>query len=424
MKKILRLTFGLLVLCNLNVYAQNIPTIREQLEELNKYWKQFHPANELLNDRTQLNSDVELIKTHLFLVESYLRENKLKLTEMQLQNRYLCLDVLKDYRENGVFPINLYHAKRTPYFIDNFGTACAVGQLIISTGHEELAKKISSENNYAYIENLNYPELIAWADNYGFSLDELKWIQPTYGCSNIECANDTKMDVSCYGGYDGCFGAFPTTSLNNPPFMYQYFELNVLSNSWSAIPVTCDLPQGSYKCRVTDSGNNIEEFFYDIEQPDSISIQANVTDDDGSCNGVVSVSFSGGNAPYRLRWLHDSDTATSIAGLCSGTYAVLVIDSSNCSKEFNVLVDLVTGLSDFSLDKPFRVFPNPTNTHFTISYATDESYSSAFIYDYTGKLIQTYDMSHSNILDVSHLNDGIYLLKIGNHYQRIVKNSH
>jgi hypothetical protein len=125
MKAYFAIIIGLLSLCNL--HAQTVPAVREQLEDLNKHWKAVPHCDPILEEKKQLITDVELIKTHLLLVENSLREKELNLTKTQSQNRSLCLDILKGYRERGVFPINLYHSERTPYFIDHKGTACAVG---------------------------------------------------------------------------------------------------------------------------------------------------------------------------------------------------------------------------------------------------------------------------------------------------------
>lgn len=46
---------------------------------------------------------------------------------------------------------------------------------------------IVAETNYAYVREMEYPELFAWANEYGFSVDELAWIQRGYTGGGIEC---------------------------------------------------------------------------------------------------------------------------------------------------------------------------------------------------------------------------------------------
>jgi len=44
-----------------------------------------------------------------------------------------------------------------------------------------LAKKISAEFNFDYVKNIKTDGLLEWASTAGFTVDELKLIQPTYG---------------------------------------------------------------------------------------------------------------------------------------------------------------------------------------------------------------------------------------------------
>ena len=65
-------------------------------------------------------------------------------------------------------------------FIDPHGTACAVGQLMIESGHRDLAESISEEMNLAYVHDMKRADVLQWAVQEGFTEDELAWIQPGY----------------------------------------------------------------------------------------------------------------------------------------------------------------------------------------------------------------------------------------------------
>ena len=52
--------------------------------------------------------------------------------------------------------------------------------MLIESQHGAIAHRIQAEDNNAYVRQMNYPELITWAIEYGFSVDELAWIQPAY----------------------------------------------------------------------------------------------------------------------------------------------------------------------------------------------------------------------------------------------------
>lgn len=156
----------------------------DQLKGLNKYWEGRSISNPQLLQRKCFDSHADLIQLHLKLVEEDLRCNMPEtLSSEQRLKRKAGLDLLRQYWQAKQFPINNNHPGQVvPYFIDDFGTACAVGHLVRETGFETFAQRVQAENNYAYIEDMDYPELREWAAEYGFSEVELRWIQPSYGC--------------------------------------------------------------------------------------------------------------------------------------------------------------------------------------------------------------------------------------------------
>ena len=155
----------------------------QHLIEVNQEWEKKSLDLSLLQTEKSFNNDNERIQLHLQLVENFLRKSDVThLSDLQIANRFHYLDILNDYWKQGIFPINIYHNQRQPYFVDQKGTACAVGYLVRESGAQEVVDLIQKESNYAYIEDLQkqYPELEKWADQNGFTLDELAWIQPGY----------------------------------------------------------------------------------------------------------------------------------------------------------------------------------------------------------------------------------------------------
>jgi hypothetical protein len=165
-------------------YSTNCPTVFEQLCELNKYWKDFNISDPILNKKICFDQHTDLIQLHLRLVEQYLREYPMtELSPLQKTKRSEGLNILQQYWMNKQFPINNHHRGQVvPYFIDDFGTACAVGEMVRKTGFETFAKKVQAESNYAFIEDMEYPELNSWAKEFGFEEMELRWVQPGYSC--------------------------------------------------------------------------------------------------------------------------------------------------------------------------------------------------------------------------------------------------
>ncbi len=156
------------------------------LQTINKYW-QDHPSVDVSTLHVDdYHTATDWIRLHLTLVEKTLRSADIStLSPEQKANRLACLNYLHGYLLSGRFPQNEDYAYRTPIFIDKHDNFCAVGYLIKASGHEAISRKIAAENNLAYVHQLvKYPELINWAKENGFTVDELAWIQPTYAPKN------------------------------------------------------------------------------------------------------------------------------------------------------------------------------------------------------------------------------------------------
>ena len=155
-------------------------TYYAHLFEINKEW-QYH-KDIVPEGAVSFNSDRERIQLHLKLVCQYLRDNTPEgLSGDQMDNRLNLVAELEAYGETGVFPTNLYHQVRQPYFVDDFGVHCAVGYMMHRSGNDELVSNIVKEHNYDYVRDIKTDGVVEWANEYGFTVEELKWIQPGYG---------------------------------------------------------------------------------------------------------------------------------------------------------------------------------------------------------------------------------------------------
>lgn len=155
----------------------------QHLKEVNPHIEFFAEESGILATELSFENDQERIKAHLAFVELVLRQKSPEgLSAEAILNRKNALADLNTYWKNGSFPINSGHPSRQPYFIDQNGVACAVGQLMVESGEVELAETIRSEQNFGFIRSLkeNYPEIKDWASANGFSENELAWIQPAY----------------------------------------------------------------------------------------------------------------------------------------------------------------------------------------------------------------------------------------------------
>ena len=173
--------FYIPLLCANSLPFANKTALFDHLCEVNKEWlKQDVNPSQWCSD-IFFKTDIERIQLHLQMVESILRQRAVDhLTTSQIKARFHQLDVLKKYWQREQFPVNSKYKHRQPCFVDELNTVCAVGYLVLESGEKELVKQIQKQDNYAFLKDMNYPELSNWASANGFTLDELAWIQPGY----------------------------------------------------------------------------------------------------------------------------------------------------------------------------------------------------------------------------------------------------
>ena len=127
--------------------------------------------------------EVARIRHHLEGAETLLLAADVsRLSARQRAARARCILELRTYRLRGRFPHN--HVRRdgrTPMFVDEHGTRCAMAHLIERSGERSLVARIARTQNLAHIHGLaGDPELVAWLDRNGLTADEAARIQPAY----------------------------------------------------------------------------------------------------------------------------------------------------------------------------------------------------------------------------------------------------
>lgn len=156
----------------------------DHLLEVNAQWANHTPARPATPVRFAQEKD--RIAQHLHLVREHLATHApAGLSAAQATERAALLEVLDTYADAGRFPQNHVLPYRNPIFIDPQGTACAVGQLMIASGHRTLAERIDAELETGYLAEILadarfQAPVSTWATDHGFTADELAWIQPAY----------------------------------------------------------------------------------------------------------------------------------------------------------------------------------------------------------------------------------------------------
>ncbi len=94
---------------------------------------------------------------------------------------------------------------------------------------------------------------------------------------------------------------------------------------------TTGLCRGAHTLIVSD-GNCSQTFSFTIGSPDSIVVTGDITR--VSCNagedGAITISPSGGTAPYNILWQETGETTTTINGLVASEYTAVITDARGC----------------------------------------------------------------------------------------------
>ena len=86
----------------------------------------------------------------------------------------------------------------------------------------------------------------------------------------------------------------------------------------------------------------------------------------------------------------------------------------------NYQLNVVTGINDIK-NSNIKIYPNPTNNIINIEGLTKNENNTIQIFDVQGKLVITKTIAEKGTIDLSELNKGVYVIKIGEVAQRIVK---
>ncbi len=127
------------------------------------------------------------MRVHFKAVRAWLASRPATRPELKAKRAQL-LGYLDEYIAKGITPKNIDLAWRTPVFIDNEQTICAVGYLIERSAGRALPEKIAATHRFSYIEDIAkvMPEVEAWVAASGLTLDEIASIQPGYEGPEID----------------------------------------------------------------------------------------------------------------------------------------------------------------------------------------------------------------------------------------------
>ncbi len=116
-----------------------------------------------------------------------------------------------------------------------------------------------------------------------------------------------------------------------------------------------------------------------------------------------------------------SATTTATSESDAGEYAITVSGGSDTNYDFTYVsgtltIEVATGISDVTEDV-LRVYPNPASDIIYI----DGAEGMVTLYNISGKKVLTHDLSNNNSIEISNLDEGIYILNVDGKNVKIIK---
>lgn len=207
--------------------------------------------------------------------------------------------------------------------------------------------------------------------------------------------SSSSTNASCEAVCDGA--ATVTVTAGSSPYTYDWSPGTPTGDGTTSVSGLC---AGPVFAQVTDVAGCISFANYTITEPQTLTATGIITSAScfGSCDGSITVTASGGTAPYTYSW-SSGGTAATATGLCAGTYTLTLGDAKSCTQTLTFTVTQPTPLG--------------TTTSSSPALCANECSGSATVNVTGGTTPYTYSWSHGPIVaGVSNLCPGTYTVTV------------
>ena len=188
-------------------------------------------------------------------------------------------------------------------------------------------------------------------------------------------------------------------------------EYNWNNNSMSNI--NSNLQNGIYQVTINDAlGCEAISEEINITSPENIVIDADITPSSENMDGTITLSVSGGVAPYNYTWNPLSVGSDSLLiNLSTGTYSVTITDAHNCFVDTTLMVDFVSSISYIKRKEIIKFYPNPVDNFLQVDCLTNDCNLQLYVIDITGTVRKQINLTRNEKIDLSDLDNGLYFLE-------------
>ena len=240
---------------------------------------------------------------------------------------------------------------------------------------DDMLRVVQNESSFGFIglqEGVAYVSISAWEEHDYYNMTLKSYVhfefEVTVESSIIrECEpftiTPTISDVTCNEGTNG--GISINVSGGTPPYSYRW------SNTRTDNRIT-RVPAGYYSVTVMDSLLCITREYFYIDQPIGISIyESNILPVCGELDGQITVSATGGTAPYSYLW-NTGETSQTLSDIEAGIYTVTVTDDAGCIARRTIELQNANAPSIFVMDiTPSTCNPNNGAIEISVTGGTE-----------------------------------------------------
>jgi len=166
--------------------------------------------------------------------------------------------------------------------------------------------------------------------------------------------------LNCFNSTDG-FLEIDQISGGTPPYQYQWFNGSTNQRIEG-------LKAGKYALFISDAAGCAKTIYPIVSAPTQIEVKSDITNP--SCyemsDGKISLSITGGNTPYSIKW-DDGSTLPTLENLKAGTYNVEITDAKNCETVSKSIAVNHAKLVSISLTEfHYASYPGVNDARFTV----------------------------------------------------------
>lgn len=215
--------------------------------------------------------------------------------------------------------------------------------------------------------------------------------------------------ILCNGDADGAID-LSVTGGSNVGFQFDW------SNGMTTEDLN-NLNSGIYSVIITDSNNCSESASFEITEPPLITLNNTITHptSDNATDGEIQIFPSGGVTPYTMIW-SNGDNSFNPTDLVAGDYTVTLTDANDCEAIETFTLMGPVNINDIDFIINYTLFPNPTNTTFTVTANFTQKTKGEFVVtNLLGQVLNQFSFENATVkneFDVSDYPGGVYLVTL------------